>query len=183
MPENEFGYTRWGMDWVRLAEPLRSTRPEPLLPRARSIARNSGVRTVVDGRLVRATIQRGGQASVTHLEVAPPARAAVAAVAGLVPDPALLGDDAHAALRAAGIDPAPVLAATDCSCSARRERCVHLLALCYEVARQVDAEPALALRIGGFLDPAAGAPDTPAAPRRWIPLDDMDAAGWFDTPP
>ncbi|MFC8529527.1 hypothetical protein [Nocardia sp. NPDC057227] len=183
MPENEFGYTRWGMDWVRLAEPLRSTRPEPLLPRARSIARNSGVRTVVEGRLVRATIQRGGQASVTHLEVAAPAGAAVAAVAGLVPDPALLGDDAHAALRAAGIDPAPVLAATDCSCSARRERCVHLLALCYEVARQVDAEPALALRIGGFLDPAAGAPDTPAAPRRWIPLADMDAAGWFDAPP
>ncbi|MFC8045660.1 hypothetical protein [Nocardia sp. NPDC057353] len=184
MAENEFGYTRWGMDWVRLAEPLRSTRPEPLLPRARSIARNGGVRAVIDGRVVRATIQRGGQASVTHLEVAAPGRDARAAVAGLVPDPALLGDDAHAALRAAGIDPAPVLAATDCSCAARKERCVHLLALCYELARQVDADPALALRVGGFLDPASGEPeDVAAAPRRWIPLDAMDAEGWFDAPP
>jgi len=32
MADNEFGYTAWGMDWVRLAEPLRQTRPDPLLP-------------------------------------------------------------------------------------------------------------------------------------------------------
>lgn len=182
MADNEFGYTRWGMDWVRLAEPLRSTRPEPLLPRARSIARNDGVRATIEGRVVRASIHRGGQASVTHLEVAAPARAVVAAVAALIPDPALLTDSEHAALRAAGVDPAPVLAATDCSCSARRARCVHLLALCYEMARRVDADPALALRVGGLLDPVTAAPDAGAPLRRWIPLDAFDPGTWFEAP-
>jgi len=179
MADNEFGYTRWGMDWVRLAEPLRQTRPDSLLPRARSIARNHGVTAEIEGRIVRAHIHRGGRASVTHVEVAPMARATVTALAGLCPDPAMLTDDTHRAVLDAGGDPAPVLASTDCSCSARNPRCVHLLAVLYDIARRVDENPGLAVALQGYFDAERGA-ETEAPAPRWIPLHTLDPAGYFE---
>lgn len=185
MADNEFGYTTWGMDWVRLAEPLRQTRPDPLLPRARSIARNDGVHTVTEGRIVRAQIHRGGQASVTHIELTPLARTAVTALTGIVgAEPTLLTDEMHAAARAADIPVAPELAAIDCSCSARTARCVHVLATFYDLARRVDEDPRLSLDLQGFDHPdhgsapgdSGGAPETP----RWIPLNTLDPAMFFE---
>ncbi|MFD6106897.1 hypothetical protein ACFWFQ_30030, partial [Nocardia salmonicida] len=93
MADNEFGYTLWGRDWVRLAEPLRQTRPEPLLPRARSIARNDGVGIEIEGRTVRAHLHRGGQASIAHVEVAPLSRAAVTAIGHTITDPTIPTDE------------------------------------------------------------------------------------------
>ncbi len=179
MPDNEFGYTAWGMDWVRLAEPLRITRPEPLLPRARSIARNGGVRTEIEGASIRASIHRGGQASVTYLETTPLSRTEIIAIAALIPAGTVeLGDAEHKAIVAAGISPAPRLHITDCSCSARAPRCLHLLATCYTVARQIDENPWLALDLRGF---RADAPDdaAPDAPPRWTPIDSLDPATYF----
>ncbi|MFE7741088.1 hypothetical protein [Nocardia sp. NPDC057455] len=183
MADNEFGYTAWGMDWVRLAEPLRQTRPDPLLPRARSIARNSGVRATVEDRVVRATIHRGGEASLTHVEVAPLSRQTITAIAAIVPDPTLLTDDMHHAISAAGIALAPQLAGTDCSCTARKARCVHILAVYYEMARQVDENPRLALAIQGYFAAAPEDSREPAPQARWTPISALDPRRFFTTTP
>lgn len=182
MPDNEFGYTPWGKDWVRLAEPLRQTRPEPLLPRARSIARNDGVRTEIEARTVRAHLHRGGQASVAHVEVAPLSRAAVTAIAAVIPDPSVLTDEMHRALVDAGHSPAPTLASTDCSCSARTARCVHVLAVLYTIARQVDENPRLALELQGFFD-ATAEDGAPAQVPRWTGINSLDPSQFFTRTP
>ncbi|MGY1942155.1 SWIM zinc finger family protein [Nocardia asiatica] len=183
MADNEFGYTVWGMDWVRLAEPLRQTRPDPLLPRARSIARNNGVQATVEGGVVRATIHRGGQASLTHVEVAPLPRKTITAIAAVVPDPTVLTDDMHRAIGAAGVSVAPVLAGTDCSCPARSARCVHVLAVYYEMARQIDEYPRLALAIQGYFAAAPQESDASAPPARWTPISALDPERFFTTTP
>ncbi|MBF6175096.1 SWIM zinc finger family protein [Nocardia blacklockiae] len=180
MPDSDFGYTAWGRDWVRLAEPLTVTRPEPLLPRARRIARNDSVRLEIEGRTVRAAIHRGAQASVTHLELAPlPAAVRTAIAAHLPPDAGELADTVHADLRAAGIPVAPRILNSDCSCSARNPRCLHLLATCYALALRIDENPWLALDLQGYREssPTSTDPDTP--PPRWTPLDTLDPATFF----
>ncbi|MFI6569137.1 hypothetical protein [Nocardia fluminea] len=179
MADNEFGYTPWGMDWVRLAEPLRQTRPEPLLPRARSIARNDGVRTEIEGRTVRAHLHRGGQASIAHIEVAPLSRAAVTALGHTITDPTVLTDETHRALVDAGHSPAPTLVSTDCSCSARSARCVHVFATLYTIARKVDENPRVALELQGYFDATADS-GAPAQEPRWTPLHTLDPARFFD---
>ncbi|MBF6329718.1 hypothetical protein [Nocardia transvalensis] len=184
MADNEFGYTAWGMDWVRLAEPLSLTRPEPLLPRARSVARHGGVHLEIDGTTVRASIHRGAQASVTYLELTPLSRETITAIGTVVPAQAVeLGDDLHAALSAAGISVAPRLLSTDCSCSARTPRCLHYLATCYALTRRVDENPWLALDLQGYRRDLTDEPtttDTP--PPRWTPLDSLDPATYFTIP-
>lgn len=183
MADNEFGYTAWGMDWVRLAEPLRQTKPDPLLPRARSIARNDGVQASIDGRTVRATIHRGGQASVIHVEVAPMPRSSITAVAEvLTADATPLTDDMYRAVREAGVVPAPVLAGTDCSCSARSERCLHLLAVYYDMARRVDEDPRTALQIQDYFRALSEDKAVPTLEhQRWIPINALDPAAYFGT--
>ncbi|MFC9896359.1 hypothetical protein ACFVMC_21935 [Nocardia sp. NPDC127579] len=180
MPDNEFGYTPWGKDWLRLAEPLRQTRPDSLLPRARSIARNNGVDATIEGRSVRAAIHRGGQASVTHVEIAPLTRTAVTAIAQVIPDATVITDEMHRALAAAGLTPTPILAATDCSCSARTPRCVHLLAALYDLTRRVDERPRLALELQGYFEAAHQDPATPTESPRWTPLNTLDPATYFE---
>ncbi|WP_067853673.1 hypothetical protein [Nocardia shimofusensis] len=180
MADNEFGYTAWGMDWVRLAEPLHRTRPEPLLPRARSIARNHGVGLEIEGRIVRAHIHRGGQASVSHLEVEPMPRTIVSAIAEIVSDPGQLTDDTHRALIDAGIALAPVLSSTDCSCSARTAYCLHVFAVLYSLARRVDENPRLALELRGYFDADPLEANVDAPPPRWIPLHAIDPTGYFE---
>ncbi|MFI6771690.1 hypothetical protein [Nocardia sp. NPDC050412] len=180
MADNEFGYTAWGMDWVRLAEPLRQTRPDSLLPRARSIARNHGVQASIEGRIVRAAIHRGGQASVTHLEVAPLPRSAITAIAEIIPDTTVLTDEMHRALVNAGTTPAPNPAGTDCSCSARTARCVHVLAVYYDIARRVDENPRLALEIQGYFQAAPEDSAPPVESPRWTPINALDPAEYFE---
>lgn len=179
MRNNEFGYTPWGMDWVRLAEPLRQTRPDPLLPRARSIARNHGVTAEIENRVVRAHLHRGGTASVAHVEIAPLTRATATAMAALI-DPTLLTDDSHRTLVAADLSPAPTLANSDCSCPARTARCVHVLAVLYDLARRVDEDPRLALSLQGFFDTAAEVTEA-AEPAQWTPLAAIDPTTFFGT--
>lgn len=181
MADNEFGYTAWGMDWVRLAQPLHQSGPTRLLlPRARSLARNNLVEATVEGRTVRASIHRGGQASVTQLEVAPLARASIIGIAEIVPDTTVLTDDIHQAIVSAGIALAPVLADSDCSCSARSAPCLHLLAVLYEVARRVDENPQLALEIQGYTTAALHDSDAPTPSARWTPVSALDPAAFFE---
>ncbi|QKT09835.1 SWIM zinc finger family protein [Rhodococcus sp. W8901] len=181
MVDNEFGYTAWGMDWVRLAQPLRQSGPARLLlPRARSLARNNLVKATVEGRIVRASIHRGGQASVTQLEVAPLTRASITGIAAIVPDTAVLTDDIHQDIVTAGIALAPVLADTDCSCSARSAPCLHLLAVLYEIAHRVDENPQLALDIQGYTTAMLHDSAVPASTARWTPVSALDPAAFFE---
>ncbi|WP_024805957.1 SWIM zinc finger family protein [Nocardia sp. BMG51109] len=184
MADNEFGYTAWGMDWVRLAEPVSISRPEPLLPRARSVARNGGVQLELEGRTVRAAIHRGSEASVTYLEVEPLSAETIGAVSARIPSGTVeLPDSAHRALRDAGISVAPRLHNSDCSCSARKSRCLHLLATCYALARAVDENPWLALELQGYRDTDNAPADTDAPPPRWTPIDTLDPAMFFGPVP
>ncbi|UFS97122.1 hypothetical protein [Nocardia huaxiensis] len=184
MPDNDFGYTAWGKDWVRLAEPLKVTRPDPLLPRARRIARLGEVRLEIDGVHVRASIHYGAKASVTYLELTPLPAATVQAIAEVIPADALtLADELHTALRAAGITVAPVLANVDCSCSARTPRCIHLLVTCYTLALRVDETPWLALDLQGYRLPRTGEEQPAGVPApRWTPLSTLDPMTFFEMP-
>ncbi|WP_227981029.1 hypothetical protein [Nocardia spumae] len=182
MPDNEFGYTPWGMGWVRLAEPMTATRPEPLLPRARSIARNGGVRLEIEGSSVCARIHRGSQASVTHLEVVSLSSSQVSAIAERIPAHTVeLTDTVHAALSAADALPRPRLADSDCSCSARTPRCLHLLATCYALARQVDENPWLTLDLQGYRR-GGRSEDSDTPPARWTSIDALDPGAFFTYP-
>lgn len=182
MADNEFGYTAWGMDWVRLAEPITQTRPDPLLPRARSIARNGGVQLAIDGRIIRAAIHRGAQASVTHLEVSPMPRPAILAVSHyLPPRQAVPTDEIHRAITKAGYPPAPTLTGVDCSCAARTSRCLHVLACYYAMAQRVDEDPRIALQIQDFSRAASADSDAQVAaePQRWSALNALNPADYF----
>ncbi|MET9486732.1 hypothetical protein [Nocardia sp. NPDC006630] len=181
MADNEFGYTSWGMDWVRLAQPLKVSKPEPLLPRAYSIARNNLVQTEIENTIVRATIHRGAEASVTYLELTPLSAATITAIGKLIPAETLtLTDEHRAALAEHGITVKPQLARTDCSCRARTERCVHMLATCYALARRVDETPWLALDLQGYRTGATAASATgETGPARWTSIDTLDPATFF----
>lgn len=181
---NEFGYTAWGLDVLRLVEPISATKPEPMLPRARSIARNQGVTAAVDGRDVRATVHRGSEASVVGLEFAPMTRELALAVAALGVDDAALADEHHATLVTAGLSPAPTLTGTDCSCRARSARCLHVLAALYDLTRRIDETPVLALRLQGLGSKEYAADHDNAAPAaRWWPVNTIDPRTFYDVAP
>lgn len=172
---DEFGYTRWGRDFLRIAEPTSARRPEPLLPRARSLARHGIGDVEVDGRLIRGTVVRGGEASVAYLEFAaldPVTARALAERVGTTPGVAALTDEAHTLL--AGHP--PQLAVVDCSCRARTPRCVHVLAMLYETVRRIDEDPRLALILRGYGDALGADADAESDGEipRWTPLSALD---------
>lgn len=185
MGDDDFGYTAWGRDWVRLAQPLRQTRPEPLLPRARKLARFGGVQVTVDGRNVRGVVQRGRNTSVACIEVVPMSRETIAGItsqlSGARP---ILTEEVHRAITEAGHRPAPILESVDCSCSDDTGRCIHVLALYYEMARRVDDDPRIALDVQEFFSVSAGNVRIPtgALPQRWIALNALDPADYFAVP-
>ncbi|GAA1004652.1 hypothetical protein GCM10009551_081190 [Nocardiopsis tropica] len=176
-----FGFTAWGSDLVRIAEPVRASSPNTLAPGARRIARAGCVALQVEDGRVTAHIHRGASASVAHLEFTAAAPAVVAALREAMGPRAEPDDAAHAAVVARGLRPAPVLAAADCSCRARTTMCVHVLAALYALAERVDHEPTTVLAILGFTTPrsasgSAGA-DRPVA--RWTPLAAVDVRDYF----
>ncbi|WP_410641246.1 hypothetical protein [Amycolatopsis sp. lyj-346] len=182
MPDDDFGYTAWGRDWVRLAQPLRQTRPNPLLPRARKLARVGGAQVTLDGRTVRGVVQRGRNTWVVGIEVAPMSRETIAGITGQLSGARpILTDDVHRVLTETGHSPAPVLAGVECSCSDDTGCCIHVLAVYYEMARRVDDDPRIALDVQDFSRASSGGtrPATAALPQRWIALNALDPAGYF----
>lgn len=174
----EFGTTAWGHDWLRLAEPTSSTRPDPILPRARSLARGDHVRgfdltpgqveAVVDDRgthRVRIAIPTWDDAQLTR------ARAVLTdqSAGGDLPDAA------HAALLDTGLAlaPDPTTLTTTCSCTSRKDPCRHLLATYFELARRFDERPHHALVLLGLTD--CGTPRDTAR----IPLGLIDPATFY----
>lgn len=174
----EFGFTAWGADIVRIAEPIEASTPNTSAPRARSIARNGGVTVNVDGRQVTAHVHRGGSASIAHLEIAAMDASVMAALREEIGTRTEPDDAVHAALRARGLRPQTTLEAADCSCSARARMCVHVLAALYAFAAVVDHSPATLIGMqSGDATPDNAAPDAPAP--RWTPVAALDVRDYF----
>ncbi|SBW22348.1 hypothetical protein [Protofrankia symbiont of Coriaria ruscifolia] len=182
MPDDDFGYTAWGRDWVRLAQPLRQTLPNPRLPSARKLARLGGVQVTIDGRIVRGVVQRGRTTLVACIEVAPMSLETVMGITGQLRGARpILTDEVHRAITEAGHPPTPVLAGVDCSCSDGTGRCIHVLAVYYEMARRVDDDPRIALDVQDFFSVSPGSTRVPTAalPQRWTALNALDPADYF----
>lgn len=183
MSTNEFGYTVWGADVVRIAEPVTARMPNSMAPRARSIARNNGVTLTIEGRLVTALVHRGETASVAHIEFRPMSAATAVVLTNFLSTELLSTDgephaDIHRMAADAGHPTRPVLDNCDCSCPARTTMCVHVLAALYALAAQVDTDPQIVLRIQDF---GVGAPEPERTERspHWTPLTAVDPATYF----
>ncbi|KXP14357.1 hypothetical protein [Tsukamurella pseudospumae] len=180
MAVNPFGFTTWGADLIRIAEPISARTPNTHAPRARTIARNGGVTLELDGGRVTALVHSGASASVAHLEFAPMAPAAAQVLREELGSRSEPDDAAHAALVAQGHRPAPVLDAADCSCTARSTMCLHVLAAVYALATLVDHEPvaALTLQSSGAAAPAEESTDDRPVPR-WTPLTALHVRDYY----
>lgn len=188
MTPAEFGATPWGREWVRTIERTAGP-PNPLLPRARSLARNHTVTVSVTPGRIDAEVVVARATHRVRIDVPPwpePTRAdvsrllaeAVQAHGGPAHGGPAHGDlpDALAAdLTRRGIAAAvrPDEDTGTCDCRTRRRPCVHVLATVYALAQLVDERPVLTFEARSLDVPPAGpSPD-------WIPVADLDAAGFY----
>lgn len=185
MPDNDFGCTSWGKDWVRFAEPLSQSRPDPQLPRARRMARDGKVQVTIDGRSVHAVVHHGRSTPAVSVEAAPMSQEAVTGISrrlsGVRP---ALTDELYRALADDGHRPAPKLDGVDCSCSADTPRCIHVLAVYYEMALRIDDDPRIALEVQDFFRAPSDSTEEPTAAtqQRWIALNSLKPADYFTAP-
>jgi uncharacterized Zn finger protein len=177
----EFGTTVWGRDWVRLAEPTAISRPDPTLPRARSLTRRDAVRDLsfAAGSITATVHERAEHPIRIDLPIWTPADQSRASAA-IADQPAGgdLSDSVHATLRDEELDvaPDPSTLAANCDCASRRRPCLHLLTTYYEVARRLDERPRLALALRGVAE-TIGKVDTAR-----IPLASLDATTFYSRP-
>lgn len=183
MATNPFGFTTWGADLVRIAEPIAASTPNTHAPRARMLARNGGVTLQFDGGRVTALVHSGASASVAHLEFAAMAPAVATALREELGSRTEPDDAVHRSLIDRGLRPAPVLEAADCSCKARTTMCLHVLAATYALATLVDHEPVTALTVQSYgAAPAAADGDEDRPVPRWTPLTTLRAQDFYAAP-
>lgn len=173
-----FGVTAWGKDWLRMAQPTSITRPNPALPRARTLARTDRVGDVVlASGSIKATVSVSDKQQhqvfltlqVWNADQSAAARGAIADVSA-----SDLPDAVHADLTRRGIPVGPKAdsVAASCDCTGRTTPCVHVLAVYFEVARRVDEQPRLAFDLRGVSP-------RPARDASRIPIEQIDPATFY----
>ena len=172
----EFGATAWGRDWVRLAQPTSATRPNPALPRARTLARNDKVRAahLAPGSITATVDDRTDRDVALTFPTWTEAQQAIATdtLAGRSAGEDL-PDELHRALTEAGVPPTPGAGSLSVACSCGKPSCAHFLAVLFEVARRLDERPASALALRGVTEL-----DT-AQPAARIPITRIDPATFY----
>lgn len=182
---SEFGATPWGRSWTRTVECTTASGPNPLLPKARGIARNQNACLTTEVGVLTAKVVVSGAESTVRIEL-PPWSAETGAEAdrliakSLSANPGLaagdLPDSLAAEFTAAGITVAVPLGdqVATCDCRTRKRPCAHILATLYALSMRVDERPMLAVELRT---------DRPAmieeADPDWLPLTDMDPATFY----
>lgn len=145
-----FGVTAWGRDWIRLAQPISITRPNPALPRARTFARNDQVVEVVIAAGSITAAVSGKRTHVVTLSCAtwaePDIKRAEDVLAAVPAGD--LPDSVHAECIRGGLVLLEEMTSI-CDCTQRATPCVHILAVFFEIARRVDEQPLLAFELRG----------------------------------
>ena len=181
----EFGATPWGRAWLRTIESPAATRPNPALPRARSLARNDAVTLTIATGLVHAEVTTSGATNRVRLDIPRwPDRSMAEAdrlVAEALADHRSLAlgdlpDDLEARLRRHEIDVAVPLdeLSADCDCRTRRRFCAHVMATVYVLTQRIDERPALAIELRSARTSLVGPSDPD-----WISLSDLDVATFY----
>lgn len=186
MGMNDFGWTAWGKDWVRLAETLRQIRPEPQLPRARRLVLCGRVRVTVSRLSILGSVGYGRGTAEVGIEVAPMSDSAKADIARLMAGHTVITEELYAAVAELGYSTSPKLTNVTCTCGTKDLRCVHILAVYYDISRQVDDDPSVSLIAQGCIgsDPISDqsrghAHRQDVVPQRWIALARLDRKRYF----
>ncbi|EIV94536.1 hypothetical protein [Frankia sp. QA3] len=181
----EFGATPWGRAWVRTIESTSTAGPNALLPRARTLARNTTTVVAAGTGHVEADVAVSGEVCRVRIDLpvwpdetqAEAARLVAKAMAehrgmaaGDLPDMLEADFRRHAISIAVRLEEQH----SGCTCRARPRPCVHILATIYALAQLVDERPALAVELR-----SATAKVTVAADPDWVVLSDLDPAGFY----
>ena len=180
-----FGSTPWGKEWIRRVEPIAVTRPNPILPRARSLVRNDSV--VVNRNQIgefRCVVSVGTKSETAVLSLprytATERKSVMRIIARHTRGGASSGDlpdEVHTELVAERLSPVPDATGTSCTCSGRIDPCLHVTAATYAISLIVDQMPTSALAVRGVdLSAASTAKDVP---RRWMPIENLDSTAFF----
>ncbi|OZD10358.1 hypothetical protein CH275_01410 [Rhodococcus sp. 06-235-1A] len=180
-----FGSTPWGKDWVRRVEPITVIRPNPMLPRARSLVRNDAVsldhNNIGEFRCVVSAGKRSETAVLALPRYSAAERKSVlrilarhtrgGATSGDLPD------EVHAELVASKLSPVPDSTEASCTCSGRIDPCLHVTAATYAISLIVDQMPTSALAVRG-IDLSAATTSRDVL-RRWMPIGSLDGSAFF----
>ncbi|WP_094610317.1 hypothetical protein [Rhodococcus sp. WWJCD1] len=180
-----FGSTPWGKDWIRRVEPITVTRPNPMLPRARSLVRNDSVslnhNNIGEFRCVVSAGKRSETAVLSLPRYSATERKSVLRIlarhtrggttSGDLPD------EVHAELVASKLSPVPDNTEASCTCSGRIDPCLHVTAATYAISLIVDQMPTSALAVRGV--DLLAATTSKEVPRRWMPVDSLDSTAFF----
>jgi uncharacterized Zn finger protein len=186
----EFGVTPWGRAWLRTLESPTVAQPNPLLPKARSLARNQQVHDLraAAGHVSATVVDRTPRAVEVTFdpwpeEVTSAVTRALTAARSSAPTPdGDLPDELIAALSELGAELAPPCDewATACTCASRRSPCAHVSACVYALVQAVDEQPAVAITLRTTLQPDSSV-DALAA-RVAIDINDLDPQTFYSAP-
>src|SRR4051794_39957306 len=181
----EFGATPWGRVWMRTVETTVVATPNPLLPKARSLARNHAVTLTVGSGRIDADVITADRPHRVRIDVprwsareqADAERLIAQALAdhrGLAPGD--LPDTLEADLRNQDVGIAPALDDLEaaCECRTRQRPCAHVLAPLSALSQQWDKRPVLAVELRS----SGAKPAAPTDPDR-IEITTIDAAGFY----
>lgn len=182
----EFGTTPWGRDWVKRVEPIKVTRPNPLLPKARSLVRGGHATVELEAGKIAVLITISSKQHTVSITV-PKYTAAekkrvlqqlnAAGVASTASGD--LPDALHEKLLAEQLAPVPDSIAAMCTCASKVPPCIHVTTAAYAVGVFMDRTPLDALTFRGVLVPTEQAHCGSTQPDRWVMVTELNASAYF----